>query len=195
MTVIRIILSISCFIILAGCSDTFLRAMDEFNAGMGGQRTCTREAPYETDSYKGYSYKTGGLCNIWQGQIINRSNYTVRCTNTIGGRRANTIIASPRQTTELKQIGHMSGGSLNYTCNNWARSAYVWKKYPKRNYQIILKMSSGKQYMTIRNTANSNKRCYLKNSNKQILVEGRVNSGQMLQWVPTPNNNFYSNCV
>lgn len=189
---------IFCFIAalaLTACSDSFLRAMDEVNAGMGGQRTCTREAPYKTDRYQGYSYKTGGLCNIWQGQLTNYSKYTVRCDNTIGGRRANSITARPGQTTELRQIGHMGTGDLQYNCKNWARTPYVWKNYPNRNYQIFMKMSSGELYVSIKNNSYSSKRCYLKNSRKVTIVEGKVSQGGMLRWVRAPKSRVYSNCV
>ena len=102
-----ITISLSC-IFLCSCSETFVRALDEFNAGMGGERTCTRESPYETDSYDGFSYRTGGMCNIWKGQINNYSNYTIKCDNSINGVRGNTLYTLPKQRTELKQIGYMS---------------------------------------------------------------------------------------
>lgn len=176
------------------CSDTFLRAMDEFNAGMGGQRTCTKEAHYDTDSYDGYSYKTGGLCNIWQGQIRNYSDYTIKCDNTINGNRANTIYASPRKTTELKQIGYMSG-QLKYNCKKWARDPYVWKSYSKRNYQILVKRSSGKNYLTVKNNSNKTRSCFIKNKNKKVLAKANLAKGGALNWIRSPNGNFYTNCL
>lgn len=194
MQTLKSFLVVCIIFVIGGCSDTFLRAMDEVNAGMGAQRNCTREAPYETDSYKGYSYKTGGLCNIWQGQISNYSKYTVRCENTLGGRRANIITAQPGQTTELRQIGHMNAGRLDYTCEYWARDPFVWKNYSDRSYQILLKMMSGKRYITVRNLSNYTKTCNIQDANKSLLVEERLSKGQTLRWIRPPSDSFFTRC-
>lgn len=194
MQIIKLILSIISILLLSACSDTFLRAMDEFNAGMGGQRTCTREAPYETDSYKGYSYKVGGLCNIWQGQINNYSKYTIRCENTIGGRKANTLFARPGQTTELRQIGQMNTQQLTYHCQYWERAPYVRKNHPKDGYQLLSKMYSGQEYVTLKLTGYSSKRCFIENDRRQTVVEQRISRGQVLKWVKAPKK-YYYNCV
>lgn len=184
---------IVCCLFIIGCSDTLLRAMDEFNAGMGGQRTCTREAPYDVDSYDGYTYKTGGLCNDWQGQIRNYSDYTIRCTNTINGGRANTIYANPRETTELEYIGRMTG-KLQYSCKKWAKRAEVWKDYSKQFYQILLKVDSGKHYITVKNLTTYSRKCFIKDKSKRVLVESVLTTGQTLRWVKAPPGDFYTNC-
>ncbi|AKE52176.1 hypothetical protein [Kangiella geojedonensis] len=182
-----------CFFTL-GCSDAFLRAMDEVNAGMGGQRTCLKEADYEVDSYDGFSYKTGGLCNDWQGQIRNYSDYTIRCTNTINGSRANTIYAKPRATTELKYIGHMSG-RLKYNCMKWAKRAEVWKDYHQRDYQILLKVDSGKNYISVKNLSPYSRKCFIKDKSEKVLVQSVIGNGQTLRWIKAPSGDFYTNCI
>ncbi|WP_223671356.1 hypothetical protein [Kangiella shandongensis] len=78
--------------------------MDQINAGVVGQRTCIKESPYKTERFNGYSYKVGGLCNNWQGQIYNDTKYTIKCENIINGSYANSIFASPKHTTELEHI-------------------------------------------------------------------------------------------
>ncbi|GAA4353999.1 hypothetical protein [Kangiella taiwanensis] len=188
-------LLICCLCLLTfGCSDAFLRAMDEFNAGMGGQRTCLTEAEYEVDSFDGFSYKTGGLCNDWQGQIRNYSDYTIRCANTINGSKANTVYANPMETTELQYIGRMSG-SLKYNCKKWAKRAEVWKDYGDQFYQVLLKVDSGKHYISVKNLTTYSRKCFIKDKNKKVLVQSVIGTDQNLRWVKAPSGDFYTNCV
>lgn len=177
-----------------GCSDAFLRAMDQVNTGMGGQRTCRTEAEYEVDSFDGFSYKTGGLCNNWQGQIRNYSDYTIRCSNHINGYRANTIYANPRETTEVQYIGEMSG-RLKYSCQKWAKRAEVWKDYEDQFYQVLLKVDSGKRYLSVKNLTTYSRKCFIKDKNKSVLVQSVIGTDQNLRWIKAPQGSFYINCV
>ncbi|WP_146205089.1 hypothetical protein [Kangiella spongicola] len=181
-------------IFTVGCSDLFIRGMDEMNASMGGQRACVKESNFNVTSYDGFSYKTGGLCNDWQGQIKNYTTYTIRCANRINGTEANTIFAKPRETTELEHIGPMSG-SLNYKCVKWSKSVEVWRDYPEHSYQILVKVDSAKKFISVKNLSSSQRKCFIKDENDRVLTQSVIGQGQILRWVKAPSGDFFTNCL
>lgn len=155
--------------------------------------TCTKESPYTIERFDGYSYKVGGLCNSWHGQIYNYTNYTIKCNNRIDGERANSIFAEPKQTTELQHIGYMSG-DIEYSCARWSRATYVWKRNSARSYSILMKMHSGVQFISLKNIYNGARNCYIKNKHRKVVLKQNLLSGQISRWVESPGGTFYSNC-
>ncbi|WP_300315156.1 hypothetical protein [uncultured Psychrobacter sp.] len=177
-----------------GCSGSFSTVINDSNSDLAGDRTCQLETKYGVDSFEGFSYKTVSSCNEWHGQIRNDSDYTIRCINTINGAKANTIQASPRDKTKLEFIGPTSG-RLKYHCMKWERGAFVWKDYHQRSYQVLLKVDSGKRYITVKNLSSSDRKCFIKDKSEQVLVQSVVGERQTLGWVRAPSGDFYTNCI
>ena len=184
---------ISSLIILTACSDAVLRTLDDYNVSMGGEPQCVKSADFKVQRYASYAYETGGLCNIWKGKIDNYSDYTIKCMNYIGGDSANSIYAAPREITEQKQIGYMSGG-LSYECTEWAREPFVARDYDSDGYQLLMKMSSSVSYVALRNTGPISKICYIRDINESTISEEAVNPGGHSGWIELPSMEYYTFC-
>lgn len=188
-------LILACSLLITGCGDLFLRSLDEFNAGMGGQRTCQYEADYQTIYGDGFTYEFGGYCNQWLGAIDNNSEYTVKCSHTLDGRSVNAIYAGPYQTTDKKFIAQMSsGGYLNATCKYWERSEKLSKRYTDTRYSVFSKLSSGVWRVRIVNNASITRECMLLDRNKRLISKQRIDSGQSTSWWNEPSGTFYTQC-
>lgn len=180
------------FITIA-CSNSYMKDNDEISDSSIVPLSCVKKAEYKVELYDGYTYKTGGYCNDWLGQVINHSDFTIRCTNTINSTRAKTIFAGPNEISKLESIGVMSG-RLSYRCMKWERKAQVWKDFPKSFYQLLLKMDSGEQFLTVKNLSSQNRRCAIKDHSGKVLIENLIGSGETLDWIKAPIGNFYTNC-
>ncbi|MCW9028117.1 MAG: hypothetical protein OQJ80_04215 [Kangiella sp.] len=182
-------------LLIAGCGDLFLRSMDEFSAGMGGQRTCQYEADYQTIYGDGYTYEFGGYCNQWLGTITNNSEYTIKCSHTLGGRAVNSIYAGPHQTTDKKFIAQMSNAYLNASCQRWERTEKLENRYSDTQYSVFSILSSGRWKMRLVNHASFTRNCRLLDSNKRVIQEQIIAGGQSTRWWTEPSGKFYTQCV
>lgn len=184
-----------CTLLISGCGDLFLRSMDEFSAGMGGQRTCQYEADYQTIYGDGYTYEFGGYCNQWLGKITNNSEYTIKCSHTLSGRSVNSVFAGPRQTTDKKFIAQMNNGSLNTTCQQWERAEKLDNRYRETRHSVFSILSSGNWKIRLVNNAGYTRKCRLLDSNKRVIKEQSIGSDQSTSWWNEPKGTFYTQCV
>lgn len=186
-----------CTLLISGCGDLFLRSVDEFNAGMGGQRTCQYEAPYKTAYGDGFTYEVGGYCNQWLGTISNNSEFTIKCSFTYNGRQVNSIYARPHQTTDKKFIAQMTGGrgDLRSSCMRWERAEKLDKRYSDTRYSVFTILSSGKWQLRLVNNATFTRKCRLLDDNKRVIREQTIGSGQSTSWWNEPNGTFFTQCI
>lgn len=182
-------------LLITGCGDLFVRSLDEFNAGLGGQRTCQYEADYQTISGDGYSYKFGGYCNQWLGTLNNYSEYTIKCSHTLDGRPVNSVYAGPRQTADEKFIAQMTSGYLQATCERWDRAEKLENRYSDTRYSVYSLLSSGIWKVRIQNNASFTRKCRLMDKNKRVIVEERLSGGQSSSWWKEPNGTFFTQCI
>lgn len=187
------VILISSVFILTACSDAVLRTLDDYNVSMGAEPQCKKSADFKVERYSSYAYETGGLCNIWRGKLDNYSDYTIKCTNYIGGKSANSIYASPREATEQRQIGYMSG-ELSYECTEWEREPFVVKGYDSDGYQLLMMMSSSVYYVALKNTGKATKSCFIRDEHESIISEEKVMPGGQLGWVKLPDREYYTFC-
>jgi len=182
-------------LLVSGCGDLFLRSLDEFNAGMGGQRTCQYEADYQTIYGEGYTYEFGGYCNQWLGTLTNNSEYTIKCSHTLDGRPVNSVYAGARQTVNEKFIAQMNTGYLQATCKRWDRAAKLQNRYSETRYSVYSLLSSGVWKLKIENNASFTRKCRLLDESKRVIVEETLVSGQASNWWTEPNGTFFTQCI
>lgn len=191
----KLLVAIGCLFFISGCGDLFLRSLDEFNAGLGGQRTCQYEADYQTIYGDGYTYEFGGYCNQWLGTLTNKSEYTIKCSHTLDGRPVNSVYAGPRQTVDEKFIAQMNTGYLKATCKHWERAAKLQNRYSETRYSVYSLLSSGVWKVRIENNASFTRKCRLLDKNKRVIVEETLLSGQSSNWWTEPNGKFFTQCI
>lgn len=191
----KYVLILASSLLIVGCGDLFLRSLDEFNAGMGGQRTCQYEADYQTISGDGYTYEFGGYCNQWLGTLTNSSEYTIKCSHTLDGRPVNSVYAGPGQTVDEKFIAQMGNGYLQATCIYWDRAEKLQNRYSETRYSVFSILSSGKWQLRLVNNASFTRKCRLLDSNNRVIKEQTIGSGQSTSWWNEPKGTFFTQCV
>ena len=191
----KYLLILTTSIFLSGCGDLFLRSLDEFNAGMGGQRTCQYEADYKTINGDGYTYEFGGYCNQWLGTLNNRTEFTIKCSHTLDGRPVNSVYAGPRQTTDKKFIAQMNNGYLKATCRYWERAEKLAERYSDTRYSVFTKLSSGQWKVRLVNNASFTRKCRLMDSRERVIAEQTISSGESTRWWNEPKGTYYTQCI
>jgi len=188
-----LVLSIACTLVLTGCSSEFLRALDEANASMGGQRTCQYSRNKQTDQFDDFSITWGGYCNQWEVQVSSRTVYTLKCRFDNGqGRLYRNLYVQPRQRTEEISVAHMSQG-FYYDCQRWSRVAFD----KKRSKGLVLqeKMERGVYYNRVQNSAGTKRSCYIRAKQSSYdIVRQTLPAYGWTDWVRTGSKGFKYGC-
>ncbi|GAA0211313.1 hypothetical protein GCM10009123_18090 [Kangiella japonica] len=154
---------------------------------------CKKSAPFKTERYVGYSYATGGSCNLWKGRLYNDSNYTIKCDNFIGGVKANSLYALSKEITEVKNIGFMFG-DLSFVCAEWELEPYVKSHFLQEGYQLLIKMSQGIHYIALKNTGSEGKHCLITNEHQSLIYDVAVAAGEHSSWLKAPDTDYFTRC-
>ncbi len=191
--VVSLIFSGVSMLLLNGCSE-FMRAVDDVNAGMGGQRTCKYESAKETNSYKGYSVTLGGYCNYWESEIRNYSNRSIKCTfNNGNGNYITSSIVSPNQNKEITVGSMYSHSKVNYSCKTWSEAVSTLKR--SKGLVLEKKIERGNTYYRVKNDSSSKRTCYIKlSSSSSHLLSQKIAGYRWTSWQKIPSGKITYGC-